>query len=222
MARPLQPALTRLLTHDDQRNVWFIGDGADCAVIDPAGDVTELLNHCGSQRVVAILWTTLWPESVGAAISLANHTGAATYLHADDLVIWKQTEPERHPQGAVPDGMVLDVGCIRLESIHTPGVTSGAMCWYAPSLAAVFTGDTLGLHGAGRDGGGGGGGGRGDGSRIDGRSGGDGGGVEVDRMALMSSIRAGLFTLPSETVVHPGRGADTRIGTQRWDRRFWS
>jgi hypothetical protein len=38
----------------------------------------------------------------------------------------------------------------------------------------------------------------------------------------MASIRAGLFSLPSQTVVHPGRGGDTRIGTQRWDRRFWS
>jgi hypothetical protein len=34
------------------------------------------------------------------------------------------------------------------------------------------------------------------------------------------SIRVGLFSLPSQTVVHPGRGGDTRIGTQRWDRRF--
>ena len=44
----------------------------------------------------------------------------------------------------------------------------------------------------------------------------------ADRSRLMASIRVGLFSLPSQTVVHPGRGADTRIGTQRWDRRFWS
>lgn len=218
IARPLLPASTRLLTPDDQRNVWFIGDGTCCAVIDPAGDVDELLSRCGSQRLVAILWTTIWPASVGAAISLADRTGAASYLHADDLVIWKQAEPERQPQRSIPDGLVLDVGSIRLESIHTPGITPGAMCWYAPSLAAVFTGETLGPHGAGGDGRSGGdyrGSGRGG---V--RSGDDG--VEVDRMALMASIRAGLFTLPSETVVHPARGADTRIGTQRWDRRFWS
>jgi hypothetical protein len=43
-----------------------------------------------------------------------------------------------------------------------------------------------------------------------------------DRSTLLASIRVGLFTLPSQTVVHPGRGDDTRIGTQRWDRRFWS
>lgn len=211
IARPLLPALTRLLTPDDQRNVWFVGDGADCAVIDPAGDVDELLRHCGSQRLVAILWTTIWPESVGAAISLADRTGAVSYLHADDLVIWQQAEPERQPQRSIPDGLVLDVGSIRLESIHTAGITSGAMCWYAPSLAAVFTGETLGPHGAG-----------GIQAPIGGGAGGRGDGVEVDRMAVMASIRTGLFTLPSETVVHSGRGADTRIGTQRWDRRFWS
>jgi hypothetical protein len=66
----------------------------------------------------------------------------------------------------------------------------------------VFTGETLGLYGPD--------------------------GVDVsdlpapDRYTLLASVRAGLFTLPSETVVHPAHGADTRIGTQRWDRRLWS
>jgi hypothetical protein len=63
----------------------------------------------------------------------------------------------------------------------------------------VFTGPTLGVHGWG-------------GADL----------LAFDRSTQMASIRVGLFSLPSQTVVHPGRGADTRIGTQRWDRRFWS
>lgn len=199
IAQPLRPALTRVLTPDGQRNVWFVGDGTDCAVIDPAGDVGELLGHCDSRRLRAILWTTIWPGSVRVALSLADYTGAVTYLDTDDLVIWRQGEPERRPQRCVPPGLTLDVGRIRLESIHTPGVTPGAICWRAPSLSAVFTGETLGLQGPG-------------GSDV----------PEPDRSTLLASIRAGLFTLPSDTVVHPAHGADTRIGTQRWDRRFWS
>ena len=187
------------VTADGERNVWFVGDGDECAVIDPVGSVGDLLGHCELRRLRAILWTSLWPESVGTAISLADRTGAVTYLHTDDLVIWRRAEPERLPQRSVPDGMVLDVGGVRLESIHTPGITPGSLCWHAPAMSAVFTGETLGLRGAG------------------------GPGLPAsDRSTLLASIRAGLFTLPSETVVHPGRGDDTRIGTQRWDRRFWS
>lgn len=202
IAQPLRAGLERVVTPDGLRNVWFVGDEADCAVIDPSGDVGKLLGHCDGRRLRAILWTNVWPESVTVAISLADHTGADTYLHTDDLVIWMQAEPERLPQHSVPQGLVLDIGAIKLESIHTPGVTPGALCWHAPALSAVFTGETLGLDGP-------------DGVDISDVS-------APDRYSLLASIRAGLFTLPSETVVHPGHGPDTRIGTQRWDRRLWS
>ena len=203
--RPGLAALERVVisgTQGDQRgqrNVWFVGGDAECAVIDPAGPVGHLLGHCDVRRLRAILWTNIWPESVETAVALADMTGAVTYLHTDDLAIWRQAEPERRPQRPVPDGLVLDVGGLRLESIHTPGITPGALCWHAPSLSAVFTGETLGLHGAG-------------GADL----------AAPARSTLMGSIRAGLFTLPSLTVVHPGRGEDTRIGTQRWDPRFWT
>jgi len=194
-------ALERVVAADGERddhNVWFVGGDTDCAVIDPAGPVGELLGHCDVRRLRAILWTTIWPESVETALALADLTGAVTYLHTDDLTIWRQAEPERRPQRSVPDGLVLEVAGMRLEAIHTPGITPGAVCWHAPSLSAVFTGETLGLHGAGGE-----------------------GLAPSARSILMGSIRAGLFELPSVTVVHPGRGQDTRIGTQRWEREFW-
>ena len=197
--RPTRAAVERVVTPDGERNVWFVGDESECAVIDPAGALGDLFGHCELRRLRAILWTSLWPESVGTAMTLADRTGAVSYLHSDDLVIWREAEPERRPNSTVPRGLVLNIGGIRLESIATPGVTPGALCWYAPALSAVFTGQTLG---------------------VDGWSGADL--PASNRSTLMASIRVGLFSLPSQTVVHPGRGADTRIGTQRWDRRFWS
>jgi len=199
MVRPVRSAVERVVTPDGEHNVWFVGDDGECAVIDPAGALGDLFGHCELRRLRTILWTNLRPESVRTAMELADRTGAVTYLHTDDLVLWRQTEPERRPQSSVPRGLVLSIGGIRLVSIHTPGITSGALCWYAPALSAVFTGETLGVHGLG-----------------------DGDLPAADRSALMASIRVGLFSLPSQTVVHPGRGVDTRIGTQRWDLRFWS
>lgn len=197
--QPARVTVECVVTSDGEHNVWFVGDDTECAVIDPAGPVGDLLGRCDSRRLRAILWTSLRPEFVAAAVSLAAHTGAVTYLDTDDLVIWRRAEPELRPQGSVPAGLVLDVGGVRFESIHTPGLSPGAVCWHLPALAVVFTGETLGVHGAG------------------------GVGLPLaDRSRLMSSIRSGLFALPSQTVVHPGRGVDTRIGTQRWDPRFWS
>jgi glyoxylase-like metal-dependent hydrolase (beta-lactamase superfamily II) len=197
--RPPTAAIDCVVTPDGERNVWFVGDDTECAVIDPAGAVGELFGHCETRRLRAIVWTSLRPESVATGITLAERTGAVTYLHTDDLVIWRQAEPERRPQSTVPRGLVLNIGGMRLESIATPGVTPGAVCWYVPAMSAVFTGETLGARGWG--------------------------GVDLrasDRSTLMASIRVGLFCLPWQTVVHPGRGPDTRVGTQRWDRRFWS
>ena len=197
--RPARAAVECVVTPDGERNVWFVGDDTECAVIDPAGDLGDLFGHCELRRLRAILWTSLLPQSVGTAITLADRTGAVIYLHSDDLVIWREAEPERRPNSTVPRGLVLNIGGLRLESIATPGVTPGALCWYAPALSAVFTGETLGARGwSGAD-------------------------IAVsERSTLMASIRVGLFSLPWQTVVHPGRGADTRIGTQRWDPRFWS
>lgn len=182
-----------------ERNVWFVGDDAECAAIDPAGALGDLFGLCELRRLRAILWTSLRPGSVGIAVALAERTGAVTYLHSDDLAIWRLAEPERRPRSSVPRGLVLNIGGVRLESISTPGITPGTLCWYAPALKAVFTGDTLGAHGAG-------------GEDLPASA----------RSRMLASIRTGLFSLPWNTVVHPGSGEDTRIGTQRWDSRLWS
>jgi len=197
--QPAQVTVECVVTSGGEHNVWFVGDDSECAVIDPAGAVGDLLGHCDARRLRAILWTTLRPEFLRTALSLAAHTGAVTYLHTDELVLWRQAEPEMRPQSWVPKGLVLNIGGVRLESIHTPGISPGAICWHVPALSAVFTGETLGVHGPG-------------GSGL----------LLPDRSTLMASIRTGLFALSSRTVVHPGRGVDTRIGTQRWDPRFWS
>jgi glyoxylase-like metal-dependent hydrolase (beta-lactamase superfamily II) len=72
------------------------------------------------------------------------------------------------------------------------------VCLYVSELGCVFTGDTL-FHG---------------GPGATGRS-------YSDRPTLEASIRAKLFALPDETVVHTGHGEDTTIGSER-ARGFWA
>ena len=66
------------------------------------------------------------------------------------------------------------------------------MCFFAPDLGCVFTGDTLFQGGPG----------------ATGRS-------FSDEDLIKESIRAKLFALPDDTVVHTGHGDDTTIGAER-------
>ena len=104
------------------------------------------------------------------------------------------THPRRHEPGTSIwlTGGSFDVAGSTLQVLHTPGHAPGAVCFYAPDLGCVFTGDTL-FHG---------------GPGATGRS-------FTDADLIVESIRAKLFALPDETVVHTGHGADTTIGAER-------
>ena len=103
-------------------------------------------------------------------------------------------DPHRPPLGPRPArrlGARPSAGTT-LRTLHTPGHAPGACCFYAPDLGCVFTGDTLFQGGPG----------------ATGRS-------YSDRPLLEASIRAKLFALPDDTVVHTGHGDDTTIGAER-------
>jgi glyoxylase-like metal-dependent hydrolase (beta-lactamase superfamily II) len=76
--------------------------------------------------------------------------------------------------------------------LHTPGHAPGAVCLYAADLGCVFTDDTLFQGGPG----------------ATGRS-------FSDADLIVESIRAKLFALPDDTVVHTGHGADSTIEAER-------
>lgn len=101
----------------------------------------------------------------------------------------------------VVDQQTLSFGQFALQAIHTPGHTAGSTCFlYGNHL---FTGDTLFPGGPGN-------------TQKD--------PVRFER--IIASIRERLFSLPDETLVHPGHGRDTTIGTERphldeWIARGW-
>ncbi len=104
------------------------------------------------------------------------------------------------PDLAIEDEDQIEVGEITLTALHTPGHTPGSMCFVTEGHA--FTGDTLFPGGPGRT--------------TDAAS----------FSRIVDSLRARLFTLPDDTLVHPGHGLDTTIGTERsqlpaWVARGW-
>ncbi|MEE6262308.1 MBL fold metallo-hydrolase [Plantactinospora sonchi] len=178
-------------TFDVDNNVWVVGDDTECVIIDAPHDVDTIVGLVGGRRVRAILATHAHDDHVRVAPELARATGAEVLLHPADRVLWDMVHPDTAPGGELRDGQLIDVAGTVLRVLHTPGHSPGACSFHVTELGAVFTGDTLFQGGPG----------------ATGRSFSDFG-------TIVGSIRDRLLSLPSETVVHTGHGADTTIGAE--------
>ncbi|MEU7619044.1 MBL fold metallo-hydrolase [Micromonospora rifamycinica] len=185
-------------TFDVDNNVWVVGDDTECVVFDAPHDVAAIRRVVGDRRVVAILATHAHDDHVRVAPELAKVTGAPVLLHPDDRVLWDLVHPGLAPDGELSDGQEITVGDTVLRVLHTPGHSPGGCSFHAPSLGAVFTGDTLFQGGPG----------------ATGRS-------YSDFATIVESIRTRLLTLPADTVVRTGHGADTSIGAEAPHLQEW-
>ena len=183
---------------DVENNVWLVGDEQEVLVIDAAHDAAAILAAVGERRVVAVVCTHGHNDHINAAVEVAAATDAVIALHPADRMLWEQEYEGLHPDLDLADGGSFEVAGTRLAVLHTPGHSPGAVSLYAEDLGAVFSGDTLFQGGPG----------------ATGRS-------YSDFPTIIASIRDGLLTLPPQTVVHPGHGADTAIGEEAGHLQEW-
>ena len=178
-------------THQVDNNLWVIGDAEECLVIDAPHSVEDILAVVDGRRVKAIVCTHAHDDHVRVAPALREAVRAPILLHPDDRPLWELTHSDELWDADLFDGQVIEIGDTSVTVLHTPGHAPGAVCLSVPSLGCVFTGDTLFQGGPG----------------ATGRS-------FSDRPTIESSIRAKLFTLPGDTVVHTGHGDDTTIAAE--------
>ncbi len=179
-------------TFDVDNNVWIVGDEVECVVIDAPHDVDAILDAVGVRAVRAIVCTHAHDDHVRVAPELRERTGAPILLHPDDRPLWELTHPDTLWDADLTDSQEIAVGGTTLRVLHTPGHAPGAVCLYVADHGCVFSGDTLFNGGPG----------------ATGRS-------FSDRDVLEASIRAKLYELGDDTVVHTGHGDDTTIGAER-------
>ena len=129
-------------------------------------------------------------DHVTVAPELGEALDAPVLLHPADDVLWRMTHPDKDFR-AVGESETISVAGTELRALHTPGHSPGSVCWYAPELGAVFSGDTLFEGGPG----------------ATGRS-------YSDFPTILESIAGRLGKLPGETVVYTGHGDSTTIGDE--------
>jgi hydroxyacylglutathione hydrolase len=154
-------------------------------VIDPGDDPTKIQRQLGSLPVAWIVFTHAHPGHVGAKDAIKSATGAPTAMHLADA-----TAQLKSADRYLIDGDSLPFGQFALQVIATPGHTPGGLSFRVGNH--LFTGDTL---MAGRIG------------RVDLP------GSSPPQMAM--SLQARLLALPDNTVIYPGHGANTTVGTER-------
>lgn len=193
-------SIQRVVTHgtfeldggswDVGNNIWIVGDESNVVVFDAAHTAAPIIDAVAGRNVVAVVCTHGHNDHITVAPELGAALDAPVLLHPADDVLWQITHPGKNFH-AVTDSQTLRAGGIELIGLHTPGHSPGSVCWFAPKLNAVFSGDTLFQGGPG----------------ATGRS-------FSDFPTILDSIRIRLGTLPADTVVYTGHGDTTVIGDE--------
>ena len=190
--------IDKLVVGPFENNVFVVRDknSGEAVLIDAANEHELLLDVCRATGVRRVLTTHGHWDHIQAVTALRDAGIEVGIADADAAMLPSY-------DFTIPDNDVLTVGGLRFRAIHTPGHTPGSTCFELEGHPVVFSGDTLFPGGAGN-------------TATKGAS--------FDE--IISSIDRRLFTLPAETLVLPGHGLDTTVGTERpnldaWIERGW-
>jgi len=127
----------------DDNYLWWLSDGRSAAIVDPgdAAPVARRLSQTG-QQLCTILVTHHHGDHVGGVEALVQATGAHVYGPAAEPIPCLRTP--------LAGGDRIEVFGHTFEVIEVPGHTRGHIAYYAPTLSALFCGDTLFAGGCGR------------------------------------------------------------------------
>jgi glyoxylase-like metal-dependent hydrolase (beta-lactamase superfamily II) len=184
-----------------RENSFLLANAGKAVLIDPGGpadDIIEVLEDAGL-ALVAILNTHGHFDHIGAVQPLIDILGVPFYISGREVPIMKTSNMLRFifkskEKVTVPTSFIdldtlpehLQLAGLSIRCIETPGHTPGGYCFYIG--AHLFSGDTV-LR------------------TMPGTAELPGG----DPDALLRSLEL-LATLPPETILHPGHGADSTLG----------
>ena len=189
--------------------------GAECLIIDPGQDSEAGIDEIVARyrlRPVAVLATHGHLDHVWSIAPVCGAKGIPAYIHPADrdlltdpakglsLAAGQQlfgglTLAEPDDVRELSDGLTLDLAGVSLTVDHAPGHTPGSVTFRLSG--AMFTGDLLFAGSIGR-------------TDLPGGS----------YPVILDSLSRVCLPLPDETVVLPGHGPQTTIGTERASNPF--
>ena len=179
-------------------NVFVIRctETGEAVLIDAANEHERLLELCARLGVRRVLETHGHWDHI-QAVPAVRDAGYEVAVTAADAAMLPSYDL------LLEDDSVIEVGRLRLRTIATPGHTPGSMCFALEGTPVLLSGDTLFPGGPGN-------------ATFEGG----------DFATIIDSIDTRLFTMPPSTLVLPGHGDWTTIGTERpnldtWVERGW-
>ena len=168
----------------------------DGVLIDAANEHERLLDLCKSLGVRQVLETHGHWDHI-QAVPHVREAGYSVFVTQEDAHMLDSYDE------ILEDESVIEVGRLRLHTILTPGHTPGSICFRIEDRPIIFSGDTLFPGGPGAT--------QFEGGNFD---------------QIIESIDRRLFTLSPDTLVLPGHGDETTIGSERpqldeWVARGW-
>ncbi len=189
-------------------NAYLVADSEtkEAAVIDPSWDGQIILGEAQKRgwRIGHLWYTHAHFDHIGGAAAIADALNPLPHvaLHPDDHVLWRaggggavfgfDIDPGPEPTIDFVQGMKLKLGSNEFEVRHTPGHTRGLCVLYVAKENICFCGDLIFNGSVGR-------------TDLPGG----------DFAALEKSIREQIYTLPDETRLLSGHGAETTVGHEK-------
>ena len=182
-----------------ENNVFVIRctSTGEAVLIDAANEHERLLELCRTLGVRTVLETHGHWDHI-QAIPAVRDAGYEVGVTAEDAAMLPSYDY------LLEDDTVVEIGRLRLRTLHTPGHTPGSMSFHVEGTPLLFTGDTLFPGGPGAT------------QYEDG-----------DFETIIRSIEDRIFSqFDGSTIVLPGHGLDTTIGTEspqldEWVARGW-
>jgi len=156
----------------------------ECMLIDAPAEAGALKHALEGMRLKYIALTHGHHDHTGALIDLKSSYNVPLAIHHDDASLIP-LEASMY----LDDGHVITIGQILIRVIHTPGHTSGSVCFHTGNH--LIDGDTLFPGGPGRT------------------------YSPAGLKQIINSITTRIFSLPDDTLVHPGHGESTTVAKAR-------